>query len=140
MPAAPRFWRTASQALCRTYCKDSLSYRAWKRRSGSRCAAWYSFAWSAVVLSRDGLVAGTLTERPSLRCLVRLPGLPSGGVLLSPALLAVLCPAPTPSRLACALAEEGLSSSPQDCPCIPRPLRRGVLDGCASQGFPASVA
>src|SRR5678816_713666 len=33
--------------------------------------------------------------------MVRLRGLPSGGVLLSPSLLAVLCPAPTPSRLAC---------------------------------------
>jgi hypothetical protein len=55
-------------------------------------------------------------------------------------LLAVLCPAPTPSRRACASTEEGLSSSLTDCPCIPRPRRRGVLDGCASQGFTASVA
>jgi hypothetical protein len=55
-------------------------------------------------------------------------------------LRAVLCPAPTPSRLAVALAEEGLSRSLTDCPCLPRPLHRRVLDGCASQGFPASVA
>src|SRR5712692_7521068 len=55
-------------------------------------------------------------------------------------LRAVLGPAPTPSRLACALTEEGLSRSGWDCPCIPRPLRRRVLDGCTSQGFTASVA
>ena len=36
--------------------------------------------------------------------------------------------------------EEGLSSSPLDYPCIPRPIRRRVLDGCASQGFAASLA
>jgi hypothetical protein len=38
------------------------------------------------------------------------------------------------------LTQEGLSSSPMDFPCIPRPLRRRVLDGCTSQGFTASVA
>ena len=37
-------------------------------------------------------------------------------------------------------AEEGLSSSPLDYPCIPRPLPRRVLGGCASQGFTPSVA
>ena len=42
--------------------------------------------------------------------------------------------------LASALTEEGLSSSTSDCPCIPRPLRRRVLDACASQLFGASVA
>jgi len=36
--------------------------------------------------------------------------------------------------------EEGLSSSPMDSPCIPRPLRRRVPGGCTSQGFTASVA
>ena len=55
-------------------------------------------------------------------------------------LLTVLCPAPTPSRLADARTEEGLSSSSLHYLCIPRPLHRGVLDGCTSQGFPASVA
>ena len=59
---------------------------------------------------------------------------------MSTPLVAVLCPAPTPSRLACALTEEGLSSSPLACPDVPRPLRRRVLDGCASQGFTASMA
>src|SRR5438105_1273624 len=44
-----------------------------------------------------GLVSRTLTERFSFRRVIRLPGLPSGGVLLSHSLLAVLCPAPTPS-------------------------------------------
>jgi len=38
------------------------------------------------------------------------------------------------------LAQWGLSSSVGDCPDIPRPLRRRVLDGCTSQGFTASVA
>src|SRR5262249_60896863 len=33
----------------------------------------------------------------SFRCVIRLPGLPSGGVLLSHSLQTVLCPAPTPS-------------------------------------------
>ena len=42
--------------------------------------------------------------------------------------------------LASARSQEGLSSSAMDCPCIPRPLRRRVLDGCASQGFADSVA
>src|SRR5260370_39676992 len=66
------------------------------------------------------------------------PSLGRGSVV--PGLQAVLCPALTPSRLACALTEEGLSSSLTDCPCIPRPLRRRVLDGCTSQGFTASMA
>ncbi len=66
------------------------------------------------------------------------PSLEGGSVV--PLLQTVLCPAPTPSRLASALTEEGLSSSALDCPCIPRPLRRRVLDGCTSQGFTASLA
>jgi hypothetical protein len=36
-------------------------------------------------------------------------------------------------------AQEGLSSSVHDSPCIPRPLRRGVLGGCVSQVFPTSM-
>ncbi len=36
-------------------------------------------------------------------------------------------------------AQEGLSSSVHDAPCIPRPLRRGVLGGCVSQVFPTSM-
>ena len=36
-------------------------------------------------------------------------------------------------------AQEGLSSSVPGCPCIPRPLRRGVLGGCTSQVFPTSI-
>ena len=79
-------------------------------------------------------------QRARLRPRVRLPGLPSVGVLLSPHLVTVLCPAPTPSRQAVVRAEEGLSSSPTDCPCMPRPLHRRVLGGCTSQVFPASVA
>ena len=52
----------------------------------------------------------------------------------------VLCSAPTPSGVAQALPQEGLSSSVMDCAYIPRPLRRRVLGGCASQGFTASMA
>ena len=66
------------------------------------------------------------------------PSLGRGSVV--PALQAVLCPAPTPSRRAHAPTEEGLSCSPMDCSCIPRPLRRRVLGGCTSQGFTASMA
>ena len=36
-------------------------------------------------------------------------------------------------------AQEGLSSSVHDSPCIPRPLRRRVLGGCVSQVFPTSM-
>src|SRR5207245_10504992 len=72
------------------------------------------------------------------------PSLGWGSVV--PALRAVLCPAPTPSgpgptaaHTAPLLAQEGLSSSVNDCPDIPRPLRRRVLDGCTSQRFTASL-
>jgi hypothetical protein len=37
-------------------------------------------------------------------------------------------------------AEEGVPSSPLSCLYVPRSLRRGVLNGCASQGFTASMA
>src|SRR5437016_2376797 len=74
------------------------------------------------------------------------PSLGRGFVV--PSLPTVLCPAPTPSgpgssaaRTAPSLpTQEGLSSSVNDCPDIPRPLRRRVLNGCTSQGFTASVA
>src|SRR6266542_1420801 len=89
------------------------------------------YGWISLVSTHPAalLPASDPAARPSL-----------GRGCVVPALVTVLCPAPTPSRLAVAQAEEGLSSSPTDYPCIPRPLRRGVLDGCASQGFTASVA
>ena len=51
--------------------------------------------------------------------------------------ITVLCPAPTPSGLACALTQEGLSSSVIGCPCVQHPIRRRVLGGCAFQVFTA---
>ena len=80
--------------------------------------------------------------------MIRLPGLPSDRVLLSrpyqryyARLRLPLGPVPTRlSPLPHLLTQEGLSSSPSDCSCIPRPLRRRVLGGCTSQGFTASMA
>ena len=66
------------------------------------------------------------------------PSLGRGSVV--PTLLTVLCPAPTPSGQEASRSPEGLSSSVNDYPDIPRPLRRGVLDGCTSQRFTASLA
>jgi hypothetical protein len=79
------------------------------------------------------------TDLLSSRGSAARPFLP-GSSVVSP-VQAVLCPAPTPFRLAFTLAraEEGLSSSSYTCPCIPSPLRRRVLRGCASQGFTPSV-
>jgi hypothetical protein len=99
-------------------------------------------------LLTGGSALRALTQRLSFRSVIRLPGLPSGGVLLSPPCKRYyarlrLPLGPVPARLAPLphlLTQAGLSRSPSDCPCLPRPLRRGVLGGCTSQGFTASMA
>jgi len=99
-------------------------------------------------LLTGGLALSALTQRFSFQPVIRLPGLPSDRVVLSrpsqryyARLRLPLGRVPTrPRPLPHLLTQEGLSSSPTDCSCIPRPLHRRVLGGCTSQGFTASVA
>ena len=132
-PATPL--RTVREVLPHTALPRIVTHRRGRTPVGERSPVigWISLAGThpaALLPVRD----------PAAR-----PSLGRGSVV--PALQTVLCPAPTPSgpgptaaHTAPLLAQEGLSSSVNDCPDIPRPLRRRVLDGCTSQGFTASVA
>src|SRR6266545_2423683 len=145
-PGAPRFARTSPQALARTSLRATLSYRAWNRRFRSCLALRYSTSCKArdfsslsallVDLALIGHSPDPLLVRP---CTGEAGALRSGRVVLSrPSPL--LRPPPTPSRppatcvgyrRACFPgrrpgAEEGLSSSHDTLPTVPRPMRRGV--------------
>src|SRR5205085_12148605 len=85
------------------------------------------------VYGRVSLIDTHRTVLLSLRVPAAGPSLSQRSVVAG--LPTVLCPAPTPSGQEASRSPEGLPSSDRDCPCIPRPLRRRVLDGCTSQGF-----
>jgi len=125
-PATPL--RTVREVLPHTALPRIVTHRRGRTPGGERSLVC---GWIGLVSTHPAALLPACD--PAAR-----PSLGRGSVVPSPP--AVLCPAPSPSRRAHAPTEEGLSSSPRDCPCIPRPLRRRVLGGCTSQGFTASVA
>jgi len=148
-PGAPRFDRTSSQALSRMSPRATLSNRAWKRRCGCCLALRYSTRCKARDGSRPSAFAVDLARMRALTdplppaCASMKQGpfppaglccpAPSGGTTTPSDALVAAChfpaspvigrhcfPNPQPG------ATEGLSSSHDNLPTVPRPLRRRV--------------
>ena len=168
MPGAPLFARTTAHARCSTSLRLTLSYSAWNLRPGSALAARYSacckartgsagtsrpdpFAVGLAFTALTGPLHNSTAHRRSSG-----PSLTAGCVVRSAQ--AVLRPPPTPcwqvahfplrvirrhapaATSAGHRAGEGLPSSRRHYRYVPRPIRRGVLHGCASRLFAASMA
>jgi len=165
MPGAPALRRTCPHARCRTSLRWTLSYSAWNRRPGSALAARYSACCKARTASSSrsipgvGLAQTALTGHSLSTCtwtkqrpfphrrLCCPPGstgttaasdaVPAGRPLpgSTPVIERHAPPTSTSHR-----AGDGLPCSRHHRLSVPRPLRRGVLHGCTSRYFTASMA
>ena len=168
MPGAPLLLRTAAHARRKTSLRRTLSYSGWNLRPGSALAARYSACCKARTgspVTGDPFAAGLAStddthRAPPLHHAHRRSSGPSHHRrLCCPAAQPVLRPPPTPTRPAIHFpgspvigrhapvtqsaghrAGEGLPSSRRHPRYVPRPIRRGVLHGCASRLFAASMA
>ena len=169
MPGAPLLLRTATHARHRTSLRQILSYSAWNLRPGSALAARYSAcckartgsagtprpdpeaAGLAMTALTGPLLGNTAHRRSSGPSHHRRFCCPAGSTGTTAASDAHPASNPLPgvtgyrtprsgSRSAGCRAGEGLPSSRRHPRYVPRPIRRGVLHGCASRLYTASMA